>query len=232
MNPGTKMLFQMARARRFNRWMAETIAPFLQGDVLEIGAGIGNLTEFLCCRTGRYVALDTEPEHLLALARHLSDRTNLETIYCDAADARDFAPFLGRFDTIVALNVLEHIRNDVAALSNIFSALRPRGRSIVLVPQCPFAFGSLDEVLEHQRRYSRSELAAKMISAGFRLERMLEFNRATLPGWILNSRILRRKTLSTIQLGIFNALVPLARRIDPLLPWPATSLIAIGVRES
>jgi hypothetical protein len=70
-----------------------------------------------------------------------------------------------------------------------------------------------------------------MVNAGFRLERILCFNRATYPGWIFNSRILRRRTLSDLQLQMFDATVPFWRRIDQFLPWPATSLIAVGVRE-
>ncbi len=226
------MLFQMARARHFNRWMADTIAPFVRGNVLEIGAGIGNLTEFLSPLADHYVALDTEEEHLEALQRRLPQQTNVDRLFSDAADPSAFESLRERFDTVIALNVLEHIPDDEATLRNIHDSLRPGGLTIVLVPQCKIAFGSLDEVLEHQRRYSRRELRGKMRAAGFRLDRMLQFNRATLPGWILNSRILRRRTLSNTQLLLFNAVVPFVRRVDRYLPWPATSLIAIAVKET
>jgi SAM-dependent methyltransferase len=226
------MLFQMAHARRFNRWMAETIAPFVGGDVLEIGAGIGNLTDFLTPLADRYTAQDTEEESLHALRQRFSDRPNLQTLFSDAADPTSFRALQQGFDTVIALNVLEHIPDDDATLGNIYAALRPRGRAIVLVPNCKLAFGSLDQVLEHQRRYLRRELVEKMARAGFRLDHMLNFNRATLPGWILNSRILRRRTLSNTQLQLFDAFVPLLRRIDSLFPWPATSLIAIGTKET
>jgi 2-polyprenyl-3-methyl-5-hydroxy-6-metoxy-1,4-benzoquinol methylase len=232
MNPGTEMLFQMAQARHFNRWMAETIAPFIRGNVLEIGAGIGNLTEFLSPRAQHYLALDTEEEHLSALRERLGKQPNLETLYSDAADPAAFRRLRERFDTVIALNVLEHIPDDKTTLRNIFDSLRPGGRAIILVPQCKMAFGSLDEVLEHQRRYSRHELIGKLRAVGFRIERILNFNRATLPGWILNSRILRRRTLSNKQLLLFNSVVPFVRRVDPLLPWPATSLIAVAGKET
>jgi hypothetical protein len=89
----------------------------------------------------------------------------------------------------------------------------------------------MDEVLEHKRRYTAEELRAKMDAAGFRVERMIEFNRITWPGWYLNSRVLRRRTLSRFQLRLFNLLVPIWRRIDSRLPWPSTSLIAIGTAK-
>jgi hypothetical protein len=101
----------------------------------------------------------------------------------------------------------------------------------VLVPQDPNLFGSLDEVLEHKRRYTKEELSNKISSAGLRLVQMIEFNRATRPGWFLNSKVLRRTTISPLQLRFFDLLVPLWRRIDQQLPWPANSLIAIGVAD-
>lgn len=225
------MLRQMARAHRFNRWMADTIAPFAGHELLEIGAGIGNLTEFLCPGRHRYVATDAGEEHLALLRARLKQTSNLETAICEASDPRDFSAWRNIFDTVICLNVLEHIADDEAALANIRTALKPEGRAIILVPQGAGAFGSLDEVLLHQRRYSESELTRKMISSGFRVEKLIPFNRITYPAWILNSRILRRRTLSDVQLRGFDALVPVWRHIDDYLPVPPTSLIAIGRRN-
>jgi SAM-dependent methyltransferase len=232
MHPGHTMLRQMAHARRFNRWMADTIAPFLSGDILEIGAGIGNLTEFISAGRNRYVATDTQTAELAELEARFGENPNLEVSLCNASDPKDFIPLRESFDTVVCLNVLEHIEDDETTLRNIYDALRAPGKAIVLVPQGPTAFGSLDEVLEHKRRYSERELQRKMTAAGFHVEIMLRFNRATYPGWVLNSRMLRRRTLSDVQLSIFDRLVPLWRVMDPYLPWAATSLIAIGMKNT
>lgn len=221
----------MARAHRFNRWMADIIEPFVGAEVLEIGAGIGNLTEFLCPGRQRYVATDVNGEHLDFLRARLKQSSNLATTICEASDHRDFVAFRKSFDTVICLNVLEHIPDDEATLANLLTALKPEGRAIILVPQGATAFGSLDEGLLHQRRYSRSELSGKMSNAGFVLERVVPFNRVTYPAWILNSRILRRKTISDVQLKCFDTLVPVWRRIDQYFPLPPTSLIAIGRRD-
>jgi hypothetical protein len=97
------------------------------------------------------------------------------------------------------------------------------------VPQDQSIYGTLDKVLGHYRRYSAGQLRARMEEAGFQFERMLEFNRVTRPGWYLNGRILKRQDLGAFQLGVFDWLVPVWKRLDATLPWPAVSLIGIGV---
>lgn len=224
------MLRAMEDARRFNQWMADTIRPFMGDDVLEIGAGIGNLTKLLCPGRTRYVVSDIDSSYLSHLRSQLQNLPNVTTAVCDLQNSGDFEPFRGSMDTLVCLNVLEHIEDDRRGLRNIHASLKPGGRAIVLVPQGAAAFGTIDEVLGHCRRYSQAELEQKMKAAGFRIERMLKFNRVTYPGWILNGRILRRRTLSRLQLHTFDLLVPFWRRIDPFLPWPPTSLIAVAIK--
>jgi glycosyltransferase involved in cell wall biosynthesis len=228
---GRDILDALTDARRFNRWMADTISDYVGSDVLEIGAGMGNITRHLACRRRRYIASDIDVEHLARLRARLQHRPNLSTATCDLTESGDFAPFAERMDTVVCLNVLEHIENDLAGLKNIRSVLKPGGRAIVLVPQGPENYGTLDEALGQYRRYSRDELAAKMNAVGFRMEGLLDFNHATYPGWFLNGRVLKRRYFSRFQLAIFDRLVPVFRVIDRYLPWPATSIIAIGVRE-
>lgn len=223
------MLVAMSGANRFNCWMADTIAPWIKGDVLELGAGIGNLTVFLAPQVNRYMATDTDKEHLSELRSRVDHLPNVEIAVCDFSDPLTASRFQASADTIICLNVLEHIENDMESLANIRTYLRSRGTAIILVPQGPQVFGAMDEVLEHKRRYTVEELASKMGAAGFEIERMIMFNRITWPGWYLNSRILRRRTVGRLQLRLFDLLVPLWRRIDRHLPWPATSLIAIGV---
>jgi SAM-dependent methyltransferase len=225
---GADMLVALSRAPRFNRWMAQTIQPFIQGEVLELGAGIGNLTVPLSAGRLCYTATDSDWDHLSELRSRTAYRPNVKLGRCDFSKAEDVAPYRESADTVICLNVLEHVADDLAGLVNIRSCLRPGGTAIVLVPQGPQAFGSLDEVLDHKRRYTREELQRKMTESGFAVTQILEFNRATWPGWYLNSRILRKRTLSRVQLRVFELFVPLLRRMDAKLPWPPTSLIAIG----
>lgn len=225
------MLRAMESAGRFNRWMADTILPFVGGDVLEIGAGIGNLTRLLCDSCYRYIVSDLDREYVNRVASLMQSRSNIATAVCDLSKATDFEAFREQMDTVVCLNVLEHVEDDLAALRNIYSCLKPGGRAILLVPQGPFAYGSFDRILGHFRRYRRHELEAKIGAAGFSMEHTFSFNRVTYPGWLLNAKFLKRQRLSRIQLRLLDRAIPVLRRLDPYLPWPATSLIAIAVRS-
>ncbi|MBS1854469.1 MAG: glycosyltransferase [Acidobacteria bacterium] len=226
---GARILDSLAGTRRFNRWMADTLRPYLGKRVLELGAGIGNMTQHLARGRRAYTATDLDLEHLGRLRVRFQGRPNLESRKVDLTLAEDFRELKGRFDTVVCLNVVEHVEDDLGALQNIRSALEPGGRAIVLVPQDQGVYGTLDEVLGHYRRYSAAELRERMEAAGFRVERVFEFNRVTRPGWWLNGRVLRRRTFGRMQLRVFDGLVPLWRRVDGLLPWRGVSLVGIGM---
>ncbi|HEY3443704.1 MAG TPA: bifunctional glycosyltransferase/class I SAM-dependent methyltransferase [Paludibaculum sp.] len=225
---GPEILDTLSSAHRFNHWMADTIRPYVGRRVLEIGAGMGNLSHCLAPRRQLYVASDIDAEHLARLRTRLSHRPNFRAIECDLSRAADFETVRGRIDTIVCLNVLEHVEDDAAGLRNMFETLEPGGRAIVLVPEGMSVYGELDRVLGHFRRYSEGELKAKARAAGFEVEHFLEFNRITRPGWYVNGRILKKRTFSRIQLAGFDALVPLWRRIDGLIPWRPVSIIIVA----
>jgi glycosyltransferase involved in cell wall biosynthesis len=215
-------------APNFNRWMADAIRPHLGKYVLEIGAGIGNLTRFLAARKKKYAATDLDGEHLERLRVRLSGRPNLETALLDASRAEDYVPFRGQVDTVICLNVLEHIDDDRGALRDIHETLQDGGRAIILVPEGQGLFSSLDEELGHRRRYSEDDLRRRMMEAGFETETVLRFNRVSRPGWWLNGKVLKRRTIGRFQLKAFDRMVWFFRRIDAHLPWSPTSLIAVG----
>jgi glycosyltransferase involved in cell wall biosynthesis/predicted RNA methylase len=230
-DPSAEILDEFAATPHFNRWMADTIAPFVGRRVLEIGAGMGNLSRQLAPRRARYIATDLDAEHLRRLRTRLHHRTNLETAVCDLANSAHFCALAGSVDTVVCLNVLEHVEDDGAALANIAQALEPGGRAIILVPNGPELFGRLDVVLGHYRRYSRAELERKIRAAGLQVERIIDFNRISRPGWLLKSRVLQRSRIGRLSLMLFERSVWLWRRIDHLLPWGPTSIIAIARKQ-
>jgi glycosyltransferase involved in cell wall biosynthesis len=227
-DPGARTLHALSAAPRFNAWMADTIRPYVGKRVLEIGAGIGNLTRALVQGREHYVATDINPEHLNRHASRFTHRVNLETRFCDLTRAEDFQPFANSMDTVICLNVLEHVEDDRAGLENIYSALSPGGRALVLVPEGQSVFGSIDVALGHVRRYSEEELQHKMERAGFKVERIIRFNRVSRPAWFISGRILKRTSLEWNQMRIYDRFVWLWRRIDRFLPWKPTSIIAVA----
>lgn len=219
-------------APRFNRWMANTIRPYVGKCVLEIGAGMGNLTRQMIGGRDRYVATDTDSEHLERLRTRLAHRPALETAICDLSNTAHFTAFRESMDTVVCLNVLEHLKDDLLCLRNIHSTLAAGGRAIILVPCDQGLYGTLDEILGHERRYSHDELRNRMEKAGFRVETILNFNHISRPGWYVTGKLLRRSRISRSQLKMFDRLMWLWPGIDGWLPWGPTSIIAVGVRES
>ena len=223
---GSQILARLARAPRFNLWMADVIRPFCGERVLEIGSGVGNLSRALLPRS-QYVASDVNPLYLQTLSGLAAANPYLSATYCDVSDLSSFPRTEGGFDTVVCLNVIEHVGDDRASLRNIRSVLGKHGRAIVLVPQGMWNYGTLDEVLGHRRRYTRESLGALASDCDMRIEELIEFNRTGTIAWFLNGKLLRRRNFNLGQIWMLNLLTPLMRWYDRFLPVPALSLIAV-----
>src|SRR5881296_1444642 len=223
---GAATLERMATAPRYNRWMFERLRPWIGRRVLEIGAGIGNMSAFLADRE-RLILTDTEAVYLARLRERFAGRPAIKV-----APLRlpGFDPALAaeRLDTVVCLNVLEHVENDGASLRAMRDLLAPGGRLVLLVPALRALYGTLDEALGHFRRYVPAELREKLGDAGFRVRHVEYFNLAGVPGWWFTGRVLRRRLIPTGALRWYEALVPLFR-LERFLPWRVgQSLIAVG----
>jgi glycosyltransferase involved in cell wall biosynthesis len=227
---GGEILERLNRAPRFTRWMADVIRPYIGDRVLEVGAGTGNMSVHLMPRSV-YWATDVNSHYLDYLVTLRATRPYMRVAHTDAMDAGTF-PTGQSFDTVVCLNVVEHVQNDLGALQNVWNALSDGGRAIILVPCGPSLYGTLDEVLGHFRRYTREQLVGVAEQAGFRVEQVLKFNRPGVPAWWLNGRVLHRKTFGLGQIRMLNILAPVFRLVDSWLPLPSLSIIAILRKEN
>ena len=211
---------------RYNRWMFERLRRWIGRSVLEIGSGIGNLSAFLVDRE-RLVLTDTREEYLSRLRRRFADRPNVGVARLYLPDD-DRAVAGQRFDTVICLNVLEHVDDDISALHAVRRLLGPGGRLVLLVPALQALYGTIDRALGHHRRYNRAGLADLLRATGYKLAHIEYFNLAGIPGWWWAGRVLRRETIPGGSLKLYDALVPLFR-LERFIPWRVgQSLIAIG----
>ena len=226
---GSHILVSLEKVRRFNLWVGQTLMPHVGERVLEIGSGIGTLTSQFIPRKC-YLASDINPSYLSYLRAYSIGKPYLQVQRIDAGVLDDFCGLEEQFDTVLMINVLEHVPDEQVALKNIWSTLVPGGRAVILVPQHQRLYGSLDIVLEHRERYTRKSLQQGLEQAGFCVDSLADFNRFSVPGWWLTGKVLKRKTFSPIQLKVLQMTMPILRRIDSLLPWGGLSLIAVAVK--
>lgn len=224
---GYYVLESVRRARGFNRWMLSQFRPFIGDRVLEAGCGIGNFTEQLLDRE-RLICADLDPYYTEVIGRRYAHLANVRTTRMDLSDAKDFEPIAQeKPDTVISLNVVEHIEDDLATLKNYHDVLAPGGHAVILVPGHEWLFTECDRTLGHFRRYTRAMLADRMKQAGFEVVQTTEFNRLGVLGWYVSGKM-GRKDLSPGQMKLFNRLLPAAKLIERLDGLPGLSVIAIG----
>ncbi len=210
---GEETLRRVAEMDRVTAWMADLVRAEAGRRVLEVGAGLGTFTSLLLPRE-RLIAVEPNVDHGARLRELAARHACLSVVEADFThdDCRALAS--ERCDTIVCLNVLEHIADDVRALENMYHLLAPGGRALLLVPALRGLFGTLDTYLFHHRRYQRRELAEKLEQSGFRVRKLAYFNLFGTLGWWWNARIRRAEILPTGQLRLYNRLVPVFRKIE------------------
>lgn len=224
---GYYVLESVRRARGLNRWVLEQIRPFVGNRVFEAGCGIGNFTEQLLDRE-RLICADLDPYYTEVIARRYAHLANVRTARMDMAEPEHFETIAReRPDTVISLNVVEHIEDDLAALKNYYDVLQPAGHAIILVPAHEWLYTACDRSLGHHRRYTRAQLAEILKSAGFEVLHTSEFNRLGVLGWWASGKMGRR-VLSPAQMKLFNRLLPVAKVVEKLDGLPGLSVIAIG----
>jgi glycosyltransferase involved in cell wall biosynthesis len=207
---GEETLFRLQSVNKYYQIFYERVKPLIGDRVLEIGSGNGNFTRFLLGRE-KVVATDLSENHLQTLRQRFVQNDRVGIHFYDAAQRPSEDIKKQNINTVVCLNVLEHIEDDKAALQSMKEILIPGGRLILLVPCIKALYGTLDEGLDHFRRYTKKELQDRVTEAGFEIEDTFFYNMWGVPGWFINGRILRRRVLPKFQLYFFTLLHPLVR---------------------
>jgi SAM-dependent methyltransferase len=204
-------------AVRWKSYWARHVGPFVAGDVLEVGAGIGANTAVLAGeRVRRWVCL--EPDGRLADRIARAIREGRLPAYCRVV--RDTLPAIDRtdrFDAVLYLDVLEHIEDDRGELGRAAAHLRPGGALVVLAPAHQWLFSPFDRAIGHHRRYDRGTLT-RVVPPGLAVERLVYLDSVGLLASLANRLVLRAEAPSPGQVRFWDStLVPCSRRVDPLL---------------
>lgn len=225
---------RLARMDNYYRWILGTFGDNLGRRVWDAGAGIGNVSELLLERADFVLATEFTAKNLAALRERFEGCEAVAVEHCDLT--RPEALELARYelDTIVTLDVLEHLEDDAQALARYHQVLQPGGALLIKVPAHPFLYGTMDKASLHYRRYTKNELARKLRAAGFTVERLRHMNMAATLPYFLKGRVLKRErnfsgTIDGGKLGFYNRLMPWLERIERIIPpLFGLSLVAVG----
>jgi len=225
---GRGLLNSLTGTPQYISWVTRILRPHLGDRVLEIGAGLGNLTGRLMARKLQYVAGEGDALYLHALRNRFLRTPNVTVCELHPEEPADYAPGAGQFDTALCVNVLESVKDPVGVLTSLRTCLALGGSVLVLVPQGKGLFGSLDQGMGQLRRFSREELGQMLGQTGFQIEQMYQLNKIGTLSWWLYGKVLGRKNISRPALKLFDKTVWFWRRVDGLLPWPGLSLVAVA----
>ncbi len=233
---GYSTLANISGADKFNRWMYETIKPFCSGRILEIGGGIGNISDCFLKDREELVISEMQPEYCDIIRKRFEGNPHLkEVITMDIVDPEfdtKYVAYFGSFDAVFALNVVEHIADDRKALANCKKLLKKGGHLVILVPAFQTIFNHFDAALGHYRRYNLKTLLPVFKSARLSIVHQQYFNLIGIAGWWVSGSLLRKKVIPEGQMNLYNFFVPVFRIIDKFSrKWLGLSVIVVGRKD-
>ena len=227
-------LENLANADRFFGWITDELAPHLGQRILEVGAGIGTIATKMAQRKGSAEITAIEPAQNVfeRLADTVAGVPNVTALQLTSQELAAQRP--QQFDSIVYVNVLEHILDDAAEMRTAFELVGPGGSLGVFVPALSRLYGSLDYKSGHFRRYDKARLRDVITAAGFEIVDLRYMEVAgVVPYWLMY-RVLDRQSLSSGSSGVFDrVVVPVSKFAQRLVPSPpfGKNLIAIARRR-
>ncbi len=226
----------LADLRNYQNWIMDAFEPFLNGTVLEVGAGTGNISRLYVDSVERAVLLEPATNLTRILQNRFSGHGHVEIIsqYLEGAmHEHPGALPLQHFDAALLVNVLEHVDDDVGMLKRLRSLLKRGGHLLLFVPAGAWLYGSLDRLCEHVQRYSYGRLAGVVKRAGFTIKRLHYFDAPGVLPWFVVGRLLKQKRFDATQAQRYDRFaVPMIRRIEKKIRPPfGKNLLCIAGRE-
>ncbi len=219
----------MEGASAYNSWLAKKVLPDVGTRVLETGSGTGNITTFLL-ESESVVATDLEEFYLDDLKRKFRMFTNVHVRKLDLLldnETRAVAEQL-KPNTVLSMNVLEHIEDHGKALRNIRDLLPSGGRLVILVPAHQLLYGSIDKQVGHFRRYSKESLSKIIEESGLTVKKSTYLNMLGAIGWFINGRVLKKKLFPSRQVRLFDFLVKILKIEDYIDPPFGLSVVVVA----
>lgn len=206
---------QMAEADNYNEWTFSLFQPYVNGDVLEVGCGVGSFTRRIVENSAfnKFLSIDISRDAV----EHCRARFSHPALEFQQIDAREVQ---GTFDLIVCMNVLEHIEDHEGALKHLFDLLKTGGKLFLLVPAHQSLYNQFDVEGGHFRRYDKKsirELLANAAGGGkYRLEQFY-FNSVGALGYWLVYKVIKKipQSGAKSEIGLFDKfVVPIMRRLE------------------
>jgi len=218
---GLQTLETIAKAEKFNKWMFETVRPLCRGRILEIGSGIGNISQYFLQEEAQMMLSDIRTQYCTHLRKKFAQFPTLEeVVQMDLTDPEFediYSNWKGSFDTVFALNVVEHIQDDALAVKNCRFLLKEGGILLILVPAYQMLYNTFDKTLGHFRRYTRQTLTALFKNGNFDVIHAQYFNALGMLGWVVSGTIMGKRTIPSGQMDLYNTMVPVFKGIDKLI---------------
>lgn len=218
-------------AENYRRALVREFAPHLGNRVIEVGAGIGQMTELFARVAGVATTLAVEPD--AKYARQFRQRLPALPLFEGTASQLVEGK---QATSIVCINVLEHILEDEQELKAYAQLLRPQsGRLCLFVPARPEIYAPLDADFGHHRRYTRPELKMKLQAAGFQIVHLHYFNFIGYFAWWFSFCLLRQRSFQVSSVRLFDRMIfPIGNALEAnvLRPPFGQSLLAVAKIQS
>lgn len=225
----SEVLEDLSEAWRYRRWLAGLARPWLGEHPIEIGSGIGDYTAEWLASMPRLTASEADPDRLGRLKERFADDPRV-----DVRELRLPSDDRGEHSAAVALNVLEHVAEDVEAVRTMAGLVRPGGHVVILVPAFQFAMSRFDRSIGHVRRYTKASLREVLVQAGTEPVDIRYVNAIGLLNWTLVVRGLRVTPRNGVLLRAFDRLVvPVMSRVEARVTPPfGQSVFAVARTRS
>ncbi len=218
---GMEILDVISKADKFNKWMYETIQAHCSGKVLEIGSGIGNISQFFLADDFQIQLTDIRDNYCDKLKQKFASYKNLLGVEnIDLVDPHfdtKYPSHLEKYDTVFALNVVEHINDDNLAIANAKKLLVKGGKLIILVPAYQALYNQFDKSLEHYRRYTKENLNPLISNNQLEIIHSQYFNAIGIIGWYVSGKLQKNDSIPDGQMRLYDKLVPIFKIVDKVI---------------